>query len=443
MAVDGEVLVFPPLDDLLGQARGLAESFSADVDCFSYGRSRCGEKLLALRLGRGPRQVLAYAFPQPDEPLGGTVLLKLAGRLLAEEELRRTCTWTLLPCVDPDGARLNEGWFTRPLDLAGYLRRHYRPPEGEQVEWTFPSDEPAWPWDRPLPETQALMGLLEQIRPQVLFPLHNALLGGAYAFLSAEAASLAAMLPVRWRAWGLPTHLGEPELPFATELAAGVYGLPSLGEMAQALQAWGIADPAGLFRCGAPAYRYGRRFGAPLTVVPELPLFAIPGIDDARLAGRSRREVLLASQERERAIFRSWAALYARAAPLLRGDTVYRRALEAHHRVTPLLMEAADRWLATSPTTDRPATRAELVDHQQIIPYMQLLPWGVLGRALEEEIDRGHAPAACRALLEEVWADLTVRYRAQSSHLDAQVVPLRQLVGATIDIVRTVLAWLP
>ena len=73
---------FPSLDDLLAQISHLAQSHSDQVELFSYGQSRTGEPLHALRIGTGPRRVLAYAFPQPDEPLGGLVILRLLERLL-------------------------------------------------------------------------------------------------------------------------------------------------------------------------------------------------------------------------------------------------------------------------------------------------------------------------------------------------------------------------
>ena len=96
---------FPPLDDLLAQFRDLARQHPELIELFDYGRSRRGESLLALRLGDGSARVLAYAFPQPDEPLGGLALLHLTRRLLQDAGWRRTATWTLVPGVDPDGAR--------------------------------------------------------------------------------------------------------------------------------------------------------------------------------------------------------------------------------------------------------------------------------------------------------------------------------------------------
>jgi hypothetical protein len=422
---------FPSLDELLARFHELARAHMDQVALFSYGQSREGESLWALRLGEGARQVLVYAFPQPDEPLGGLALLHLACCLLDDAALRRWATWTLLPCVDPAGARRNEGWFTVPPDLGTYARRHFRPAEGEQVEWSFPSADPAWPWARTLPETRALQALIDDIRPQVLLPLHNSLLGGAYAFLSAEAAGLAPHLPSVWESRGIPTHLGEPELPFAGVLAPGVFRLPALAEVALALSAQGVADPAGLLGCGAAAYHYARSRGPVRVVVPELPLFTVPGIGDTRPAGLSRREVLAEALAGDRAALDQWLELYAEAAPLLGSANPFRGALEAHRRSALPLLQASARWLESDVTLQRPATVAEEVDSLRVSPYLRLLPWGLLGQALEEE-----ASVAAAGLRERAAARLESGLAAVLPALDASAVPIPVLAQVVEGIVR-------
>ncbi len=371
------------VDDLLAEVRRLAQAHPGRAALSVYGASRAGEPLYALRVGDGPRRILAYAFPQPDEPLGGLVVCRLARRLLAEEDLGRGDTWLFLPCVDPDGARRNEGWFARSPDLAEYARRHFRPPEGEQVEWAFPSDDPAWPWDRPLPETRGLQALIDAFRPQALFPLHNALLGGAYAYLSPEAAPLAAELSRAWERRGLPTHRGEAELPFARALAPGVQALPELAEIAAALRGPAIPDPAGLLACGAPAYLYARRYGQVLTVVPELPLFTVAGIDDTGPSVLPYRVVQQVALADARKAFAAWSALHRRAFRFLTEGNPYRSALTIYRCVTPFFHQATANWLESGAGLERLATVAEALDGLELAAYWRLLPLGMLRQALE------------------------------------------------------------
>ncbi len=437
MPMQAGLYTFPSLDDLLGQFCILAESHRGRATLRTYGYSRPGVgaghalPLLGLEVGRGPRRILVYGFPQPDEPLGGIVTLYLARLILEKEDLFGSARWLLLPCVDPDGARRNEGWFTRPPDLANYARRHFRPPEGEQVEWTFPTDDPIWPWERPLPETRALQALFDDFRPEALVPLHNALLGGAYAFLSEEAAHLAPHLPALWERRGLPTHRGEAELPFAPCLSPGVYRLPTLREMAAALSAQGIADPAGLLGCGAPAYLYARRFGQVHVIVPELPLFTVPDIEDTRPADIGHRELLRESLDGDREAFALWQAFYRQIAPLLGADNPFRSPLENHLRTTPFLIEAAARWLESGAFQERAATVAEVVDCRKVLPYLRLLPLGLLEQALASEEE----PVRNSPLHQEVHAILEQALNNVLGHLDPSPVPLLTLVQVALEIV--------
>jgi hypothetical protein len=430
----GPRLTFSSLDDLYAQLRRLADAHPDRIALFPYGQSRAGEPLHALRVGTGPRRILAYAFPQPDEPLGALVVLHLLERLLEDESLCRPATWTLLPCVDPDGARRNEGWFTAPLDLAAYARGYFRPPEGEQVEWSFPSDDPAWPWDRPGPETRSLQTLLDEVRPQVLFPLHNALVGGAYAFVSAEAEPLVDVLPVFWGAGGLPTHRGEPELPFARELAPGVYRLPTLREMGAALASQGIADPPDLLGCGAPAYLYTRRHGSVQTVVLELPLFAVAGIADTSPSVLPYSQVLRVALADSRRTFATWSNFHRRAFPFLKEDNPYRTALTAHRYATPYFLQATANWLETDASLDRLATVAEALDGLEVARYWRLLPLGLLYQALAAS----GPPAA--SLASEVAARLDQDLAAVLSALPARPMPPQLLANIVVRMISQVAA---
>lgn len=431
MPIQAGLCAFPVLDDLLRQFCILVESHRDRATLRIYGYSRQGEALLGLEVGRGPHRILVYGFPQPDEPLGGITTLHLARLILEKEDLFRSARWLLLPCVDPDGARRNEGWLTRPPDLANYARRHFRPPEGEQVEWTFPTNDPTWPWERPLPETQALQALLDDFRPEALVPLHNALVGGAYAFLSEEATHLAPHLPALWERRGLPTHRGEAELPFAPVLAPGVYRLPTLREMAAALSAQGIADSAGLLGCGAPAYLYVRHLGRAQVIVPELPLLTVSGIEDTRPAELGRRELLRESLDGDREAFALWQAFYRRTAPLLGADNPFRLPLENHLRTTPSLLEATARWLESDTFQERAATVAEVVDCRKVLPYLRLLPLGLLEQALAFEEE----PVRNSTLRKEVHTILEQALNDVLDHLDPSPVPLLTLVQVALEIV--------
>ncbi|CAF3885733.1 unnamed protein product, partial [Rotaria sp. Silwood1] len=89
-----------------------------------------------------------------------------------------------IPCVDPDGTRLNQGWFSGPFTIRNYARNFYRPRTEEQVEWTFPITYKNYSWTTPSNETQALMYAIRLVQPDFVYGLHNSGFGGMYYYIS-------------------------------------------------------------------------------------------------------------------------------------------------------------------------------------------------------------------------------------------------------------------
>ena len=77
-----------------------------------------------------------------------------------------------------------KGGFKGLFDAYTYASNFYRPAGKDQVEWTFPIQYKTLHFDSPLPETQALMNLIDEAKPHFLYALHNAGLGGAYFYIN-------------------------------------------------------------------------------------------------------------------------------------------------------------------------------------------------------------------------------------------------------------------
>ena len=130
---------FMTVDELDNSSQKLAEQFE-NVELVNVGKSISGRPILCLKIGKGKKRALLFAFPHPNEPIG-SLTVEFLSRYLAEnpeitEELGYT--WYLIKAIDPDGAILNEGWFKGKFDPLKYARYYYRPPSHEQIEWTFP-----------------------------------------------------------------------------------------------------------------------------------------------------------------------------------------------------------------------------------------------------------------------------------------------------------------
>src|ERR687896_1136343 len=117
------------MDALFDAFRDLASRYPRLFRLRRIGTSRLGEPLIMLTPGPGPKQALLVGGPHPNEPIGFLTLLHLARRLADDADLRDGMgyAWNLIPCIDPDGARLNEGWYGGPKAL-GELQRPLLPP---------------------------------------------------------------------------------------------------------------------------------------------------------------------------------------------------------------------------------------------------------------------------------------------------------------------------
>ena len=74
-------------------------------------------------------------------------------------------TWNIVKCIDPDGTRLNEGWFKGPFTVTNYAKNFYRPGGTQQAEWTFPVEYKNYSFFSPIAETQALMTAITALKP--------------------------------------------------------------------------------------------------------------------------------------------------------------------------------------------------------------------------------------------------------------------------------------
>ncbi|MFC0602798.1 hypothetical protein [Streptomyces palmae] len=239
------------------------------------GDTRAGERLELISLGSGPCGVLVVAGPHPNEPVGLLTSMELA-RLIAEairaqDPAVAPFTWHILPCWDLDGARLNESWYTAPPSVESYHRHFYRPAMAGQPEWTFPLDVPGARFDRPLPETTALMGAIDELAPQVLCSLHNSDVGGAFYILDQDRPALAEELTRLPALHGLPVDVVSVDTLGWASPAPGVHVLPPADALHRPADAsGGIAHPDH----GACSLHYAQRH-ATRGILAEVPQWRV------------------------------------------------------------------------------------------------------------------------------------------------------------------------
>ena len=422
-----EQKAFPTVDELLASFHRMAEASGGRMAGRRIGTSRLGEPLECFTVGTGSRHLLLVGGVHPNEPIGSLTTQEVARLALSDEPILEAldATWHIVPCIDPDGMRLNEDWFEKPTDRLWYSTHFYRPAPDEQVEWTFPFTYKDAYFDRVMPETAALMRLIDEVKPTLLVSLHNSELGGVYFYISHEIPGLPADLQTITGGLGLPLHTGEPEAPEVPEYATAVFGAIKMEDLYDFLTAVG-EDPTEHIG-GTSSADYASRYGT-FSVVAEAPQWTHPDADDdTELDGVSYASVLTEKAEGLREITAVLGAALAAATPHLRLDTPYLRASKAF---IPSIGQGAegDARRAAEPENDRPATVAEQFSCADLVRCFRLRYGGMLVHALDAEIAAGTATAELRRCAETLRRTFH-EWCAEAESVVAQPVPLNRLAG--------------
>ncbi|WP_159806111.1 M14 family zinc carboxypeptidase [Cellulomonas citrea] len=420
---------FPTVDELVASFEELRAAHPALVRRRRIGSSRTGEPLHAYAVGDGPRALLLVAGVHPNEPIGLHTVRHLATTLVQDEQLRaeHDATWWFVPCIDPDGTRLNESWFTTPTDRAAYFRGFYRPAPAEQVEWSFPLDHAGFWFDQVLPETQALMRLVDEVRPDLLVSLHNGESGGVYYYLTRELPGAVEALQAIPAALGLPLDDGEPESPLAPVLGTGVFGMIDAGTEIDHMVALGL-DPTQV-PSGNSSAAYADRYGT-LSLVAELPYWTHPACDDRTATTTSYRQVLATKADRLAELGQVLTDALAAAGPHLTWRTPTLRATQAF---APVMVQAAlaERARVDDPANDRPATVAEVHSNTEVLHSFRLRFTGMALRALDAELDAGVGPHPLRAVRARLGEQFDA-WLAEALATELVPAPLERLVGVQV-----------
>lgn len=421
---------FPTVDELHRSFEELARSTDR-VGRRRIGTSRLGEPIHEFVVGDGPHQAVIVGGVHPNEPIGSWTALHLAEMMLdadgPAEQL--ATTWHIVPTIDPDGMRLNEDWFADPFDRAHYSRHFFRPAPDSQVEWTFPTDFRDAYFDAVLPETLALMRLIDDVRPDLLVTLHNGEMGGVYYYLSHDEPDLISDLHAIPDALGLALDTGEPESPHLRTLATAVFAMDHISTYYEYLESIGL-DPAPQIR-GSSSASWGARHDA-LCLVAELPYWTHPDAGDETPTDEPYRDLVLRTAAAMGSSGEALQEILDEAEAHLTLQTPY---LEASRAFVPMLGSIAetDRRRAPLEPAERRATVAERFACEDLVRGFRLRYGGMLLRAIEAETGAGIAPAPLRALRARM-AALYEEWLADAA-TGATPIPMRTLVGVQLGAV--------
>jgi len=270
---------------------------SGDCEVEMLGRSGNGLPIHHIRYGRGSLKALFVAFPHPNEAIGGLTalsllsLLRQRNRALVDADIE----WHIVPCIDPDGAKLNEGWSQSAFSLDNYLRHFHRQENRDQVEYSFPISHKRLVFDRPTREANLLKGLIAKVMPDFYYSLHNSAgAGGAYYLLTRTIPETYYLqLYQLLDQYRVPLQLNLPYQDWVAQFGKGVFEILSTRKWYDC-QERSTAFPEEILQTGATSWEYLAQIKeSALTLLAELPYVQHPSDGSTEPTVQNLRELKL------------------------------------------------------------------------------------------------------------------------------------------------------
>jgi len=428
---------FMTIAELNASSKKLAKEFD-HVELKEIGKSREGRTIYCLKIGEGENNVLLFGFPHPNEPIG-SMSLEFLSRFLAEnpEFTKETgYTWYLIKAIDIDGAVLNEGWFKGEFDPIKYAKHYYRCSQSDQVEWSFPINYKKLKWETPLPETQALMRLLNELKPKFLYSLHNWDFCGVYFYVTREVGNLFTDLTEFVKSEGLPLHLGEPEIPFRKTLHDAIFQNEGIQTFYDFIEAKGIENPLEFVKSGTSSWDYLKNITneQSFTLVCELPYFTHDSMGDNSLSEFERRDVLLQTLEYNKNNYKHAKRIFNKIKKFCDKSTRIYTAVDDYIKITRPNIDSFIYEIKTSSMYDGKATIAQAFDSNVARRYIRsLLMISMIPRLCEEAISNHTENEAEIAKIKhnlERWIEQKINKLLNG--IQYKVIPIQKLVRVQI-----------
>jgi len=427
---------FMTIAELDQSGQKLAQNFD-DVTLKKIGKSKGGRTIFCLKIGEGKENALLFAFPHPNEPIGSMTLEFLSKFLAKNPEFTKKTgyTWYLIKAIDIDGAILNEGWFKGEFNPLKYAKNFYRPAPYEQVEWSFPINYKKLNFETPAPETQALMHIIQKIKPKFMYSLHNSGFGGVYFYISYGIGNLFDDFVDFVKKEQLPLHLGESEAPYIKKLHDGIFQMFGVREQYDYFESKGIENPQEFLKKGTTSYDYLKSVASEenFTLVCEMPYFYHNSIGDTSLTEFERRELRMESLVYQKEIAIQTKKSFRRLKKFCDKSTRIYTAVEEYIRIIRPRLELEINVTKTSPEYDGKATVSQAFDLNVAGRYYSLLIISMVVRLCEEAISINPEN---KVEIKKIKNDLEIWIEQKISDLlkniKFEVIPIQKLVRVQV-----------
>lgn len=432
---------FLTVEEMDSNSKKLAEKYPDIVEIFEMGKTRENNSIYCLKIGKGKKNGLMFGCPHPNEPIGAMMLEYFTEELAKNKELREKLdyTWYIVKSWDVDGTKLNEKWFKGPFTLYNYSRNFFRPAGHQQVDWTFPVDYKSLHFHETIPETKAMMNLIDEIKPKFIYSLHNAGFGGVYWYLTDDTKEIYNDLKNAAKKQNIPLNLGEPEAPFVEAYEPAIYKNLGIQQNYDYLEKYGVENPEKVINAGTCSADYAIEVADSFTMLTELPYFYEERINDLSEADLTRKEAVLKRIEFDEDSNKFIKETMNNIENYLDKKNPFKLALEAFtdseksNEATKKMIEENEEFL-------RNATVAEEFDNLYISKFYKLLSYGLLVRASEselEKIEESEKQTEKYKKLEEAFETAKKALKDLSENLEKeinyQVVPIKKLVSIQLE----------
>ena len=303
------------------------------------------------------------------------------------------------------------------------------------MEWSFPIQYKQLNFDKPIPETQALMKIIDDKKPSFIYSLHNAGFGGCYWYLTDGDQPLYDQLYKAPAQEKIPLSLGEPEVPWCKELAPAIYKMVGVIDHYNYLEEYMPGQsPTTLITSGTSSDEYANRAGKVIAraLINEMPYFYCSRVDDTTLTTRSRMDCLLECCDESERSANLLAQLYGQVKDALATDNPFMVAV-ADRVITNNDFAVKREWARNTPEFKELATVCQEFDSVYQSRFYQNLHMALLYRGCLYELDKNPGLTAQQKetlarVSKEAEAQMMESCKFLESHIQYTAIPIQKLV---------------
>ena len=419
------------VDELYESSAKLVNDYPGQVELLNLGNSGNGETIDCLKIGDGKYNALVHGFPNCEEPFGGNLLDYLSYALVEYPEFTEKLdyTWYIIKCSDPDGARLNEGFHKGPHTPLNFTLNYYRTPKSFTPDCCFPFRFGPLDLNNPVPETNALMKIMDRVPLHFVSTLHMMKWGGITYEVPHPCPELYAPL------WSVARQFDIfPRKRPGTTLAPGIMQAAYLTPCRGYLRQWAAGNKNIEPLPGCNIYEYGQKLNPNMFImIPECCIWHDPRMWDNSPSSSTLGDSFKYAHERQTEVNNFSLDIWNNALPDLKTTSPFKVMMDEW--MQPIVKKYTN--VSNPPFTFNPkvharkATVAEKIGIEGRDDLYRMFYLGGMIRTFDAELENGGIEKIA-GLRADVMGKIEEYYKHLNENYDVTPHPIRNLVGMGI-----------